>query len=130
MSDAHDSDAADKIWTREAVLAWLEEHGDGPLVLRRRATALRIAGVVKGVEELDACSAHYQECELLTEVPNAEVMLSFHQARLSVHLLLREPISGEIVVSLPTGIPYDELSLNDPNEVQAKADFFSPYELL
>jgi hypothetical protein len=130
MSEAHDGDAAEKIWTREAVLEWLEDHGDGPLILRQRATALRVAGVVKGVEELDACSAHYQECELLTEVPNVEVMLSFHRDRLSVHLLLREPSSGEIVVSLPTGIPYDELSLVDPDEVQAKADFFSPYELL
>lgn len=130
MSEAHESDATEKTWTREAVLAWLEAHGDGPLVLRQRATALRVAGVVKGVEELDACSAHYQECELLTGVPNVEVMLSFHEERLSVHLLVREPASGGIVVSLPQGIPYDELSLVDPNEAPAKADFFSPYELL
>ena len=130
MSAARSDEATERIWTREAVLAWLEDHGDGPLVLRQRATALRIAGVVKGVEELDACSAHFQECELLTEVPNVEVVLSFHRDRLSVHLLLREPISGEIVVSLPQGIPYDELSLVDPSEVKTQDRFFSPYELL
>ncbi|MBI3992498.1 MAG: hypothetical protein HY342_04430 [Candidatus Lambdaproteobacteria bacterium] len=122
-------------WTRESALRWIEGHANREIVLRQRSSALRVQGICKGVEHLDACSAHYQECELIPAGVDVEVTLCFHAETLAVHMIAYHPQSGEVTLSMPISVPFAELLLHEPgesalDEQAQKEPTFSPYELL
>ena len=123
-------------WTRESALRWIEGHANREIVVRQRSSALRVQGTCKGVEHLDACSAHYQECELIPAGVDVEVTLCFHTDTLAVQMIAYHPQSGEVTLSLPISVNFAELLLQEPGEApreeQKKKNepAFSPYELL
>ncbi len=122
-------------WTRESVLRWIEAHADREIVIRQVGSALRVQGICKGVEELDACSALYQECKLVLAGLAVELALCFHADTLSVQIIAYHPKTGEVIVSIPVSIPFSALLLSEPGAdkaqaADAKAPAFSPYELL
>lgn len=123
-------------WTREKVLQWFEGQANKQVTIRQRGTMLRVQGTCKGLDEIDACSAHYQECMLIPSGVDVDVGLSFHDDTMSIHLIGHHPSSGRITVSLPVSIPYAEVMLGHPDEEASKKPeagekrIPSPYELL
>ncbi len=119
-------------WTRESALRWMESHANREIVVRMRGSAFRAHGTCKGVSQLDACSAAYQECHLVPPGVDAEVVLCFHSETLSVHLIAYHPDSDDVVLSLPVSIPFSALILSDPGAAAAREEEpdFWPYELL
>ena len=96
-------------FTRKTLLAWLQRHRGKRIVLHAERSALSLAGVCEGLEELDACSTEFMSCNLRLATPGAEAALTLHETALAVHVLLRDPASGRTEVSLPVTLPYGDV---------------------
>ncbi len=120
-------------WTRESLLRWIETHAGQEIVLRQQGSALKVHGICRGVEQLDACSTQYQECSLAPFGMDVDMTMSFHTETISLQMIARHPESNEVSLSLPISIPFSELLLTQPDEQEQDAESepeFYPYELL
>ncbi|MCZ6645011.1 MAG: hypothetical protein O7B79_02115 [SAR324 cluster bacterium] len=124
---------------KSSVLNWFKARNGKEIVIRMRGSTLRLQGRNTGIEELDACSADFEEGALALEQVGMQVALTFHDDSLSIHCLVYRPGGTEVAVSLPISIPYDTLQLSTVEEMEKgnkssgqedEEPEFSPYELL
>lgn len=120
---------------RQSVIDWINAHKNQRVRLQSERSTLRVVGVTRGVEELDACSTEIPYAELRTGIAGLHVALSLHDEALSLHVLAAAPEGGPAPLSLPLGIPYADLRMApadapERKEAAAEEPEFSPYELL
>ena len=129
---------------KAAALQWFKDHKGREIEIRWRGELLRLRGRCGGVQSLDACSAEYEESQLVGLHEDVQIELSFHDETLGVQLSIYPPQGKQPAAFVPLSIPYDRLRLSTPDAKQAGADSsgekssgeedgepeFSPYELL
>ena len=125
---------------KAAALRWFKDHKNKEIEIRWRGEMVRLRGRCTGVQSLDACSAEYEESQLVGLHEDVQVELSFHDSNLSVQLSVYAPGAKLPAAFVPLSIPYDRLVLSIPGigkktggEDSGEEDGepeFSPYELL
>lgn len=124
---------------KAAALKWFKAHKDQEIEIKWRGEMTRLRGRSTGVQSLDACSADYQESQLLGLHDDIQIGLSFHDETLGVHLSVYAPGGKQPKAFVPLSIPYKQLELTTPETEKSGGDSsgeqggepeFSPYELL
>ena len=130
---------------KAAALRWFKAHKDREIEIKWQGEMLRLRGRCMGVQTLDACSAEYEESQLVGLHEDIQIGFSFHDTTLGVHISVYAPEAGQPEAKLPAAfvplsIPYDQLLLSTPElgkktgsdaagEQEGEPEF-SPYELL
>lgn len=135
---------------KAAALQWFKAHKGREIEIRWRGELLRLRGRCSGVQSLDACSAEYEESQLVGLHEDVRIEFSFHDDTLGVHLSIYPPQGKQPAAFVPLGIPYDRLQLSTSESKQEGEESsdgkssrggksaggkggepgFSPYELL
>ena len=124
---------------KAAALQWFKAHKNKEIEIRWRGEMVRLRGRCTGVQSLDACSAEYEESQLVGLHEDIQIELSFHDITLGVQLSVYAAGAKHPAAFVPLSIPYDRLVLTTPDakktgdEASGEQDGepeFSPYELL
>ena len=124
---------------KAAALQWFKSHKNQEIEIRWRGELVRLRGRCTGVQSLDACSAEYEESQLVGLHEDVQIGFSFHDETLGVHLSIYPPQGKQPAAFVPLSIPYDLLQLSTPESKKAGEESpgekggepeFSPYELL
>lgn len=121
---------------KDSALEWFKAHGQSDVVVRRTGTVLRIEGICRGVDTLDACNSELKETEIDVGYEGIFIGLSFHETSLSIHIHATRGTPARALLSLPHNIPYGELLLLTTEEEGARKNNgnkeaeYSPYDLL
>ena len=134
---------------KAAALSWFKAHKAQEVELKWRGKMVRLRGRCTGVQSLDACSAEYEESQLLGQHEAVQIGISFHDDTLGVQLSIFTQDETHPAVFVPLSIPYDQLELSTPEAKKAGGESsgadssdadssgkkdgepeFSPYELL
>ena len=124
---------------KAAVLKWFKARKNREIEIKWRGELVRLRGRSTGVQSLAACSAEYEESQLVGLHDDIQIGLSFHDETLGVHLSVYPPGGKQPAAFIPLSIPYDQLQLSTPESRKSGGDSsgeqggepeFSPYELL
>ncbi len=90
--------------------AWLKNHHGKPIYLFTVNTTTKVHGICLGLNEVDACSASYQTCDIQMEGQGFSVSLSLHGENVSLHVMYHHE-NGAVLCSLGERIPLPLLRL-------------------
>jgi hypothetical protein len=98
-------------WSRSLLVEFLRNHPFQPLLLEDQRTQARLRGQVPLVNDLDVCSGILAEAPWYMEPNLLDISLTFHDQFIGVHVMLEQPETGELALSLPWEIPYVDLHI-------------------